>query len=100
MHAKPPVNDDVVYVHAAVEGWKGRDLSRDEYVRSFYPKKIAGTEWKAISWTTAASLCSIIEMAAIGKLPEKGFVKQETIPLSEFFKTPTGSLFLQDGKSS
>ncbi len=100
VNAKPPVNDDVVYVHAAVEGWKENNLSRDEFVRSYYPIKIEGVSWKAISWTTAASLCSIINMAANGKLPEKGFVKQEAIPLNDFFKTPTGSLFLKDGKQN
>ena len=37
VNAKPPVNDDVVYVHAAVEGHKDGTLSRDEFVKAYYP---------------------------------------------------------------
>jgi hypothetical protein len=42
VHAKPPVTEDVVYVHASAEGWKGETLSRDEFVRAYYPVEIAG----------------------------------------------------------
>ena len=92
VHAKPPVNDDVVYVHAAVEGWKKDKLFREEFVRSYFPKKIAGTEWKAISWTTASSVCSVLEMVSEGKLPAQGFIKQEEIAMDPFSQTRTGSL--------
>lgn len=97
VHAKPPVNDDVVYVHSAVEGWKnnkGKELfCRDEFVRAYYPKKIAGRQWRAISWTTACSIVAIVEMVSKGKLPNKGFLKQEEILLSDFLKTKTGSYY-------
>jgi saccharopine dehydrogenase-like NADP-dependent oxidoreductase len=95
--AKPPVNDDVVYVHAAVEGYKkksGRkELCRDEFVKAYYPKEIAGKEWRAISWTTACSIVSVIEMVAKGVLPKKGFLKQEDIALDKFLKTKSGAYY-------
>ncbi len=94
VHAKPPVNDDVVYVHAAVEGWNGKKLGREEFVRSYYPKDIDGKTWRAISWTTAASVCAVVEMVANGELSKKGFIMQESIPLDLFLKTPTGKYFL------
>ena len=93
VHAKPPVNDDVVYVHAAVEGQKGENLFRDEFVRSYFPREIAGKEWKAISWTTSASVCAVLEMVSQGDLPSQGFIKQENISYGLFTKTRTGSLF-------
>jgi len=93
VNAKPPVKDDVVYIHAAIEGWEKEKLKRKEFVRSFYPKEIAGQEWNSISWTTAGSVCAVIEMVAKGDLPDKGFLKQESIPLESFFNTPTGSYF-------
>ncbi len=99
VNAKPPVNDDVVYVHVAVEGWKEDDLLRDEFVRSYYPKKIAGGLWKAISWTTSASVCAVLEMVATGDLPDRGFLKQEEIPLDLLLKTGTGALFEQKPKT-
>ncbi len=95
VEAKPPVKDDVVLLHAAIEGWKNKKLRRDEFVRSYYPKEIAGKTWNAISWTTASSACAVVEMVARGDLPETGFLKQEDIPLDSFFKTPTGSFFIK-----
>jgi saccharopine dehydrogenase (NAD+, L-lysine-forming) len=93
VNAKPPVNDDVVYIHASVEGWKDGDLLRDEFVRSYYPKEIAGKMWKAISWTTASSVVAVVELAARGDISQSGFLKQETIPLEKFLGTPTGANF-------
>ncbi len=97
VNSKPPVNDDVVYVHAAVEGYKKRsgkkELFRDEFVRAYYPKKIAGQEWRAISWTTACSIVAIIEMVANGSLKAKGFIKQEEISLKKFLKTKGGGYY-------
>ena len=94
VNAKPPVEEDVVYVHAAVEGWKNGKLKRKEFVRSYYPRGIAGRTWKAISWTTAASACAVVEMVARGKLPDRGFLKQESTPLDIFLNSPTGSFFI------
>ena len=93
VYAKPPVTEDVVYIHASVEGWKGDTLFRDEFVRAYYPVKIAGRPWRAISWTTAASACAVVEMVSNGSLPGKGFIKQEAIPLQAFLKTINGRLY-------
>jgi len=91
--AKPPVTEDVVYIHASVEGWKGESLSRDEFVRAYYPIEFAGQKQRAISWTTAASVSAVVEMVSNGSLPGKGFLKQEEIPLAEFLKSQNGRLY-------
>ena len=93
-NAKPPVEEDVVYVYAVVEGWQNKTLSRKEYYKAFHPIELEGKKWRAISWTTAASLVAVIEMVAAGTLPQKGFLKQEQIPFEKFLQTPTGALFL------
>ena len=93
-NAKPPVEEDVVYVYAVVEGWKKEKISRSEYFKAFYPIEIQGHKWRAISWTTAASLVSVIEMVNNGSLKQKGFIKQEEIPFEKFLKTDSGKLFL------
>jgi len=93
VNAKPPVNDDVVYVHAAVEGHQHGQLFREEFVRAYYPIEIGGRMWRAISWTTAASVSAVVEMVAAGTLPASGFLKQEEIPLERFLKTRSGALY-------
>ena len=91
--AKPPVDDDVVYLYAAVEGERGGHLVRDQVVRSFEPMCLAGRRWRAISWTTAASACAVVELVATGKLPQHGFVRQEDVRAADFTATSTGRLF-------
>jgi saccharopine dehydrogenase-like NADP-dependent oxidoreductase len=91
--AKPPVQQDVVYVYAVVEGWKAGQLAREEYYRAFHPKIIDGQSWRAISWTTAASIAAVVELVANGQLAQGGFLKQEDIPFDIFLQTSTGSYF-------
>lgn len=93
VNAKPPVSEDVVYVHAAVEGRKNGELFREEFVEAYYPIDIGGQTWRAISWTTAASICAVVEMVGAGQLPQRGFIKQEEIPLDAFLETRNGSLY-------
>ena len=93
VEAKPPVSEDVVYVHASAEGWKNNELCRDEFVRAYYPKEIAGQKWRAISWTTACSIAATIEMVKNKTLPNKGFIKQEEISLDKFLSTKNGRYY-------
>jgi saccharopine dehydrogenase-like NADP-dependent oxidoreductase len=94
-NALPAVDEDVVFVHAAVEGLQNGRLTRDEYVRAYPAMNIEGESWRAISWTTAASVCAVVEMVRDGTLPESGFLKQEEIPLDAFLKTRNGALYLR-----
>ncbi len=91
--AKPPVKEDVVYVYAVVEGWKEDQLLRDEYFKGFFPLEIEGQTWRAISWTTACSIASVVELVADGKLASKGFIKQEDISLDDLLSTESGSYY-------
>ena len=92
-NAKPPVDEDVVYVHVAAEGMTGGQMRRKEFVRAYYPIEIGGKSRTAIAWTTSASVVAVIEMVKEGKLPQKGFLKQEEIPLEPYLATPTGNYY-------
>lgn len=94
--AKPPVVDDVVYVHVSVEGEIEGKLRREEFVRAYYPKAIAGKQRTAIAWITAVSATAVIELVQAGKLPPCGFIKQEKIHLGDLLATHTGKLFGED----
>lgn len=95
-NAKPPVDADVVYVHASAEGWADGRLQRREFVRGYYPIEVAGRARTAIAWTTSASVVAVIELVRSGTLPSQGFLKQEEIPLEAFMATRTGSLYRAD----
>lgn len=93
VNAKPPVSEDVVYIHASVEGRIGGQLSREEFVRTYSPVTIAGKKRRTIAWTTAASICAVVEMVNNGTLPASGFIKQEEIPFDTFLLTSNGRLY-------
>ena len=92
-NALPAVAEDVVFVHAAVEGQKDGRLSREEFVRAYPAMQLEGESWRAISWTTAASICAVVEMVAGGALPSQGFIKQEEIPFDKFMATHNGAIY-------
>jgi saccharopine dehydrogenase-like NADP-dependent oxidoreductase len=96
-HAKPPVDDDVVYVHVAAEGWQSGQLVRKEFVRAYYPLDIRGKTRSAIAWTTSASVAAVIELVRDDKLPQRGFLKQEEIRFTDYLSTRTGYYFAQGG---
>ncbi|MCZ6657541.1 MAG: saccharopine dehydrogenase NADP-binding domain-containing protein [Gammaproteobacteria bacterium] len=92
-NSKPSVDEDVVHIHVSAEGLQDGRLSRKEFVRSYYPIEIDGRAWRAIAWTTASSVCAVIEMVSTGQLPDTGFLRQELIPLDAFFATQNGQRF-------
>jgi saccharopine dehydrogenase-like NADP-dependent oxidoreductase len=92
-NAKPPVDEDVVYVHVASEGVINGKLSRKEFVRAYYPIDVAGRRNTAIAWTTSASVVAVICMVRDGKLQQRGFIRQEEIPFADYLQTGTGRLF-------
>ena len=103
--AKPPVDDDVVYLHAAVEGTASGvgdtaagQVTRRQYVRAYQPLEINGRTWRAISWTTAASVAAVVELVADGRLPGAGFIKQEAIALNDLLDTKNGARFAELGR--
>lgn len=96
-NAKPPVDEDVVYVHVAAEGRVEGALRRKEFVRAYRPLQIGGRARTAIAWTTSASVVAVIEMVRAGSLPDCGFLKQEDIPLAPYLATRTGTLFQSAG---
>ena len=68
-----------------------------EPVRSAVLRAWART-WRAISWTTAASAAAVVELVADGRLPQSGFIAQESIRLDDLLSTKNGSLFAELGK--
>jgi len=93
-HAKPPVDDDIVYLHVSAEGLIGDRLQRREFVRAYRPIQLAGGMQRAIAWTTSSSVVAVIELVRDGVLPQRGFLKQEEIPFAPFIATRTGRLFV------
>ncbi len=94
-NAKPAVDEDVVIVYAAAEGRKEGKLFRKEFCKKYEPIEIDGVSWRAISWTTAAGIASVVELVSTKKIASTGFIKQEKIDLNDFLNTRSGRYFKQ-----
>ena len=97
--AYPPVKDDVVIVYAAAEGTNGGRTAREEFVRVYRPRLVAGAVRTAIAWTTAAGAIGMVELLAEGSLPDSGFVCQEDVSLNDFLATSAGQLLAREPSS-
>ena len=53
----------------------------------------------AIQVTTAAGICAAVDLMRDGKLPRKGFVRQEDIPLPDFLANRFGQYYDTQGTS-
>ena len=47
----------------------------------------------AIQITTAAGICTVLDLLADGTLPQQGFVKQEEVALSKFLNNRFGHYY-------
>jgi saccharopine dehydrogenase-like NADP-dependent oxidoreductase len=90
--AYPPVRDDLVIVYAAADGRSGGPRAREEFVRVYRPRIVAGAARTAIAWTTAAGAVGMLELLAEGALPDSGFVRQEDVSLDAFLATSAGQM--------
>jgi saccharopine dehydrogenase (NAD+, L-lysine-forming) len=94
--AYPPVQDDLVVLYAAAEGSNGGRRAREEFVRVYRPRLVAGATRTTIAWTTAAGAVGMVELLAEGSLPDAGFVRQEEVSLDAFLATSAGQLLARE----
>jgi len=90
-HALPMTKQDVVLVFVTVSGKKDGKFMQEAYQRKVYAREFGGRLWTGIQITTASGICAVLDMLADGKLPQKGFVKQEDVDFADFIENRFGS---------
>jgi saccharopine dehydrogenase-like NADP-dependent oxidoreductase len=91
--ALPTTLQDVVIVFVTVAGLRGGRLQQETYARKIYSQVLAGQMRSAIQITTASSLCAMLDLLAAGALPQRGFVRQEEVPLAAFLGNRFGRVY-------
>jgi saccharopine dehydrogenase-like NADP-dependent oxidoreductase len=93
-HAIARTLQDVVIVFINGIGMKsdGTTVRREQinFKRAIHATDMFGRIWPAIELTTAAGVCAMVDLHRLGKLPQKGFVKQEDCSLPMFNETIFG----------
>ena len=89
----PLTYQDVVLVFINVSGMKNGQLVQESYASKNYSQMINGKLWSAIQITTAAGICTALDLMAQGKLPQQGFVKQEDVLFDDFINNRFGQYY-------
>jgi saccharopine dehydrogenase-like NADP-dependent oxidoreductase len=88
--AIPMTLQDVVLVFVTVSGYKDERLLQQTFAKKIYSQTVNGQLLSAIQLTTAAGVCAMIDLLVAGKLPQRGFVRQEQAALADFLANRFG----------
>jgi saccharopine dehydrogenase-like NADP-dependent oxidoreductase len=89
-HAVPITFQDVVITFCVVTGMRRGQLVQLTDARKIYHERIGDENWSAIQITTAAGICTVLDMHAQGQLPQSGFVRQEEVDFDAFLANRFG----------
>jgi saccharopine dehydrogenase-like NADP-dependent oxidoreductase len=91
--AVPVTFQDVVVTFCTVTGWRKGLLVQKSDARKIYHQQIGDESWSAIQITTAAGVCAVLDLHVAGRLPRRGLVRQEEVPLEEFLANRFGQYY-------
>jgi len=94
--AIPLTYQDVVVIFCTVTGIRRGRFVQHSDARKIYHQVIGGEIWSAIQITTAAGICAVVDLHHQGRLPNRGFVRQEQILLPEFLANRFGRFYVPD----
>ncbi|MEO8278402.1 MAG: saccharopine dehydrogenase C-terminal domain-containing protein [Ideonella sp.] len=92
-HAVPHSREDVVIVFAAASGLRDGRFEQETRVARIFGSSLGGSKRTAIEMTTAAGVVGVFELLLQGKLPAKGFIGPEQVPLGQFLSTKVGHIY-------
>jgi saccharopine dehydrogenase-like NADP-dependent oxidoreductase len=93
--AIPITYQDVVLVFVTASGEQDGRLVQETFARKVYAGEVAGLRLSAIQLTTAAGICTMVDLVVDGTLPAKGLVRQEECSLEQFLANRFGRLYLR-----
>lgn len=93
--AVPGTEQDVVVFFVTASGWRNGRLMQESYAGRVIGEHHGKGFWSAIQVTTAAGICTVLDLLAQGRLPQQGYVRQEEIALSDFLANRFGRAYAQ-----
>jgi saccharopine dehydrogenase-like NADP-dependent oxidoreductase len=92
-NALPATLQDVVIIFVAATGMKEGRLMQETYANKVYSRHWGKTHLSAIQLTTAAGISAVLDLLAEGRLPGRGLVRQEDVPLEVFLANRFGRVY-------
>ncbi|MCA9150482.1 MAG: saccharopine dehydrogenase NADP-binding domain-containing protein [Planctomycetales bacterium] len=94
--AVPVTFQDVVVTFCTAAGWRHGQLVQISDARKVYARVIDDENWSAIQITTAAGICTAIDLFTHGQIKQQGFVRQEEIDLETFLANRFGQNYVTE----
>jgi saccharopine dehydrogenase-like NADP-dependent oxidoreductase len=91
----PATMQDVVLVFVTVSGMRGGSLVQEVFARKIFADRSEAAPLSAIQITTAAGVCAAVDLFREGRLPQRGFVRQEQLELPAFLANRFGAAYQQ-----
>ncbi len=91
----PSTMQDVVLVFVTVSGMKNGALVQEVFARKIFADRSESHPLSAIQITTAAGICAAVDLFREGRLPQRGFIRQEQVGLPDFLANRFGSAYQQ-----
>ncbi|MGH8194759.1 MAG: saccharopine dehydrogenase family protein [Woeseiaceae bacterium] len=98
-NAVPQTLQDVVIIYAAVTGMQDGQFREENYVNKVYPEVVGGRLWSAIQITTAAGICSVVDIVLSETPTRAGFISQEQFSLNDILGNRFGEYYEHGGSS-
>ena len=99
-NAVPTTMQDVVLIFVTVSGMKSGQFIQETYANKIYSARINERLCSAIQITTAAGICTMLDLLMNNKLPQQGFIKQEQVNLDDFLANRFGKYYAQSSSHS
>ena len=91
----PTTMQDVVLVFVTASGMRGGQLVQEVFARKIFADRSEKAPLSAIQITTAAGICAAVDLFREGKLPQRGFIRQEQVELPAFLANRFGMAYQQ-----
>lgn len=91
-NAIPVTRQDVVLIFVTVTGMRDGLLTQESWVRKIYGDG-GRSAHSAIQKTTASAACVMVDLHRQGKLPPRGFVRQEEVRLADFLENRFAAVY-------
>lgn len=92
-NAVPHSREDVVIVFASAVGLRGGRLEQQTRIARIHGGRLRGVDRTAIELATAAGVVGVFELLRAGRLPQRGFVRQEQVAFEDFLSTRVGACY-------
>ncbi|MBX3355709.1 MAG: saccharopine dehydrogenase NADP-binding domain-containing protein [Phycisphaeraceae bacterium] len=86
----PSTHQDIVAIFTSAIGQAAGRLVQRSYAKIIRHAVIGGHHWTAIQITTAAGICAMLDLLREGKVPQRGFVRNEDASYADFIANRFG----------